>query len=155
MTFRRTRRSDNHHTWWVSVISLVGFLFGLVLSLAVFSSGSLWPKIFMSGVTLLFGIVFVFSMDAILFPREWELVVDAESIRWGVSSKPKRQKKLPVAKIVRVIYDKSDGKLLVDMGGIQRLPVADHIVFHPDDQAALVEYLRENFPGLAIEIRCD
>jgi hypothetical protein len=91
-------------------------------------------------------------MKTILFPQEWEFVVENDSIRWGMSSKPERQRRLSVPKVARIIHDKSDNKILADVGGIRLLPIADYVLVRSDDQAALVDYLRQSFPQLTVEI---
>jgi hypothetical protein len=88
----------------------------------------------------------------LIFPHELELVVEDDAIRWGASSRPERQQRLSMQKLVRVIYDKSDNQVLADVGGIRLIPVADSILMREVDRSALVEYLRECFPALRIEV---
>ena len=108
-------------------------------------------KIMTFALFALFGVAWAFSLRGILFPYEWELVIEEGYIRWGETAKPRRQRRLLIPSVKRLILDKSDNKVLADVGTWRLVPVGDYILMRTDDQAALVEHLRQAFPGLRIE----
>lgn len=112
---------------------------------------SLLAKTGMSLLLVLFGAVFLLSLRGILFPYEWELVVKDDYIRWGKVGSLTRQSKVELPSLKRLIYDRSNNKVLADTGGWRLAPLGDYIIMKPQDQSELVDYLRKKLPGLEVE----
>jgi hypothetical protein len=151
MSFRRTRKSSDGYSWLTLALSLCGALGCGAICINAFMGESQSAKMFTSALFFMFGIAFAFSVRGILFPYEWELVIESDLIRWGETTKPQRQRRLRVPNVKRLIHDKSDSKVLADVGSWRLLPVGDYILMRAEDQAALVEHLRQSFPSLKIE----
>lgn len=152
MSFRRTRRSGDGYSWLTAALALCGAIVGGVICLAAFTGDSTLAKTMTSVLFVLFGLAFVFSLRGIMFPYEWELVVEGDAIRWGETARPDRQRRLSLPRVKRLIHDKSDRKVLADVGEWRLLPVGDYILMQLEDQTTLVEYLQQRFPQLKIEI---
>lgn len=108
----------------------------------------------MCGVVLgLFSLCTVCLLRFILFPLQWELVVENNEIRWGRVDRPERQQHIAVDQLVRLINDETDQQVLGDIGSWRYLRFSDNVLMSATDRNEFVGRMRENFPRLNIETR--
>lgn len=150
MAFRRTRKSSDGYSWLTIILSGSGTVFAGIICMATFMTESLLAKIGMSLMFVLFGVVFLFSLRGILFSYEWELVIDDDCIRWGEAARPMRQNRVEFPRLKRLVHDKSDNKVLADVGSWRLVPLGDYILMSAQDQTEVVEYLRQKLPSLEV-----
>ena len=160
MSFRRTRRSNDGLGWVALILSLFGTAFTSAMCFATLffgSSGpnseSLIPKVFLTLLFLLFLIAFIYCAQGILFPYEFEVVIEQDCIRWGKASRPSKQERLLISKVVRIVHDKSEGKILADTGIWRYTPIAEIVLTKSKESEEFLLELRKMFPALPIEIR--
>jgi hypothetical protein len=151
MNFRSVRKSNDGYAWLTLALSFCGAIFCGFLLLTFLKETRQFEIIGSTLLTVLFGIVCAFSLKCILLPYEWELVIEGEWIRWGKTANPQRQRRLAVSQIKILIHDKSDNKVLANIGTWTLVPIGQGILMRAEDQAALVEYMRQTFPNLKIE----
>ena len=148
MSFRHVRKSRDGYTWLGLMLSVLAVV---AVAISTFYTDPAIPRA-LSGV--LFGLFFVglvWFTRILLFPFEWELVVDGDQIRWGRADRPDKQERVVVSQLARLVHDKSDHQVLGDTGSWRLLHIGDGILIRSDDQRALVDYLRQSFPQLRIE----
>jgi hypothetical protein len=148
MTFRQVRQSCDSYMWlWLTLL-----LLGIVAFIcAIFQTDTSIPRVFSTIMCGLLLAAAVWCVRAILYPFEWEVVVDENQIRWGRADCPDRQQRVIVSQLVRLIHDKSDYLILGDVGSRQLVEIGRGVLVSSDEQRALVEYLRQSFPQLKIE----
>ncbi|HTI98227.1 MAG TPA: hypothetical protein VL527_04915 [Dongiaceae bacterium] len=150
MKFRYVRRSNDSYVWLLLILSLLGvaaFICNLLPADPAFPRGVSLAAI----VVLLVGIFW--CVRAILNPFEWEVVVENGQICWGRADQQERQQRVAISKLVRLIWDKKEGEVVGDIGHFPpSLKIGEGILIRSEDQGALVDYLRQSYPQLKIEI---
>jgi hypothetical protein len=147
MTFRHIRKSRDGYTSLGLALTLVAVIAGGVFVLSDTSAPRVFPVVFLT----LFSIAFGWFTRCVLFPFEWEVVVEADQVRWGRVDRLDQQERVTISQLVRLIHDKSDNQVLGDVGSWRHLNIGIGILIRPDDQRAFVEHLHQRFPHLNIE----
>ena len=107
-----------------------------------------------SGVLLaLFFVSVVWFIRCLLFPFQWELVVENDFVCWGRVDGLIQQKRIAVSQLVRLVYDKSDNQVFGDVGKIVLKPIGAEVLMRSEDTQAFIECMRKEFPQLKIEAR--
>jgi hypothetical protein len=153
MSFRCTRRSNDGYTWLTFFMAFTGVIFIGFIALIAFAGKEIFPKIFSAGIWFGFLIALISSARDVLCPYEWELVATGDQIRWGRVFDPDKQRRVLLAKIKRIVYEKSDNQLSVDIGSWRLLPVGNYVLVKTADTNNLVDFLKQNYPQLKIEVR--
>jgi hypothetical protein len=146
--FRYVRRSSDSHTWLFLILSLLGIVASSCAMLPTDPFFPRWLSLVICGLLLT---VVVWCVRAVIHPFEWEVAVDDGQICWGRADRPDRQQRVVVSQLVRLIHDKTEGRILANNGAWQNVQIGAGILMYSDEQNALVDYLRQKFPQLKIE----
>ena len=148
MIFRQVRRSCDCYTWMWLTLSVLGIT---AFICAMFHTDPFIPRVVSVAVCALLLVAVVWCVRAIIHPFEWEVVVDGDQIRWGRADRPDRQQRVTVSQLARLVHDRNDSRVLGDVGRHPLTEIGVGILIRSEDQRALIDCLRQNFPGLKIE----
>src|SRR5436309_15141981 len=124
MSFRHIRKSRDGYSWLGLTLSVLAVV---AVTISMFHTDAAIPRS-LSGVLLaIFFIGLIWFAKILIFPFEWELVVDGEQIRWGRADRPQDQQRIALSQLARLVHNKSDGQVLGDTGGWQLLHIGDGI----------------------------
>jgi hypothetical protein len=146
--FRKVRSSRDQYSWIGFGLAICATIFGFVL---LFRAPAGTDRTLSFLLLTLFFVASLWFVRCLLFPFEWEIVVETDLIRWGRVDSPDRQQKLFINQLVRLVDDSIDNQVFADTGRIVSVSIGLNVLMQSEDRKAFVDCMREKFPQLKIE----
>ena len=146
--FRKVRSSRDRYSWIGFGLATCATIFGFVL---LFRAPAGTDRTLSVLLLTLFFVALLWFLRCLLFPFEWELVVETDLIRWGRVDCPGRQQRLFINQLVRLVDDPIDNQVFADTGRIVSVSIGLNVLMQSEDRKAFVDCMRERFPQLRIE----
>ena len=153
MLFRKTIVSNGKLGWLSTLFCLCLLAVGAFLGISAFLSQDIAAKIFMTFWLVVIGTCSVLAIGGLIFPREYEFVVERDCFRWGRSDKVARQKRLNVQEVAKLVHWLDEGEHMVfavTQAG-KRIRLSGSILYHESDVQLFLKTIRDSFPNILIE----
>ena len=102
---------------------------------------------------LLMGIINVFLFREVLFPRQLELIVDEDSIRWSQMHRGSEQKTLPLCDIKSLHVDHAGREVFAETGRWFLCPIGEYLFYTDTNFMAFLKFMTDHHPEIPIVIR--
>ena len=89
----------------------------------------------------------------ILRPKEWEITVASDLVRWGDTRRPDRQRRITISKIKRIEgqYDSEFDRTIFEIADGSHVTLPRHILVTRDDAKQCVEAIKKARPEINIQ----
>lgn len=102
---------------------------------------------------LLMGTITVFQFREMLFPRQLEVVVDEDSIRWSQMYRGSDQKTLPLCDIKSLHVNRAECEVFAETGRWFLCPIGEYLFYTDANFMAFLKFMTDQHPEIPIVIR--
>jgi len=86
----------------------------------------------------------------LMIPREFELTIDPEEIRFGMAGRSSVHRSILRSSVRCVIFNTEDGSLCIDSGGWIALSLAPEILWNEARMSLVVDYIKSNWKDVPV-----
>lgn len=86
----------------------------------------------------------------LLVPREYELTINSETIKFGLVGRTSSRRSISRSSMRCIIFDTKEGSLCVNYGGWMATPLAPEILIYQSQMRLVAEYIEEHWPEIPV-----